>query len=257
MRHGAWISVAVAALWAVRRVVPEAVLKSAADVGGNFLQTFGGIYGVVVAFVVFVTWGEHNETQIAIEKEAVCLLELYRLLAWFPSWKERLEVREQLHRYALAVPAAHQPNPPRNPLDEHGMLDRALAGFLRHTPAEGQEERLYDQALSQFHGLNEARAHRLTVSGLTLPEGLKWFVIFGGVICVSTLTMLWVDSFAVHAVLIGGMTWVVVATTTIILDLDDPYTGDFVVDWKRFEKTAQLMEQSHCDGQPLPRTPAL
>ena len=65
------------------------------------------------------------------------------------------------------------------------------------------------------------------------------------------MSLLWVDSFAVHALLVSGMTWVVVATTSIILDLDDPYSGDFVVDWERFHKTAQQMEQSHCDGEPL------
>ena len=39
----------------------------------------------------------------------------------------------------------------------------------------------------------------------------------------------------------------------ITLDLDDPYHGDFVVDWARFDKTALQMEQSHCNGEPLPK----
>lgn len=252
LKHGGWIALAIGSLWIARTIIPEAVLKSAADVGGNFLQTFGGIYGVIVAFVIFVTWGQHNETQTAIEKEAVSLLELYRVLAWFNAWPERGTVRDYLHRYALAVPAARQPNPPRDTVDEHGLLDLALASFMRHSPANPGEERLFEHALGLFHELNEARGHRITVASLTLPEGLKWFVIFGGAICIGTLDLLWIDSFLVHSAFIAGMTWVVVATTSITLDLDDPYTGDFVVDWGRFEKTAKLMEQSHCDGQPLP-----
>ncbi len=253
VKHGAWMALAIGSLALARAIIPEPVLKGAVDVGGNFLQTFGGIYGVIVAFVIFVTWGQHNETQTAIEKEAVSLLELYRMLAWFPSWVERATTREHLHRYALAVPAARKPNPPKDVIDEHGLLDLALASFLHHAPTTPQEERMFDHAVDQFHELNEARSHRVTVASLTLPEGLKWFVIFGGAICVGTLDLLWIDTFAVHAGLVAGMTWVVVATTSITLDLDDPYTGDFVVDWARFEKTAKLMEQSHCNGEPLPR----
>jgi hypothetical protein len=247
------MAVSIAILYGVRALIAQAVLRGTIEAGGNFLQTFGGIYGVIVAFVMYVTWGEHNEVQVAIEKEAVSLIELYRALAWFPSWSERGGVREQLHRYALAVPAAHSPNPPSERVDEHGLLDLALAAFLRHPPGSPAEERLFDHVVRLFHELNGARGHRVTVASLTLPEGLKWFVIFGGAICIGTMTLLWIDSFAIHAALVAAMTWVVVATTSITLDLDDPYAGDFVVDWNRFHQTAKLMEQSRCDGDPLPR----
>ncbi len=248
VKHGGWISIAIALLAAVTWVVPEPVLRGAIDVGGNFLQTFGGIYGIIVAFAIYVTWGEHNDTQVAIEKEAVALIELYRVLAWFPSWTDRGLVRKHLHRYALAVPRAHQPHSSNNEREEHSVLDRNLASFLSHSPSSPGEERLYPHALSLFHGLNEAREHRVTVASLKLPEGLRWFVFIGGAICVGVLELLWVESFVIHALLVAGMTWVIVAAASITLDLDDPYDGDFVVDWARFHKTADLMEQTLCDG---------
>lgn len=246
VKHGGWISVSLATLVAVRVGVPETMLRAAIDVGGNFLQTFGGIYGIIVAFAIYVTWGEHNDTQVAIEKEAVSLIELYRVLAWFPSWNERGAVRQHLHRYALAVPKAHAANAPPKDVDEHATLDKSLAAFLAHAPSTPAEERIFPHALSLFHELNEAREHRVTVANLKLPEGLRWFVFIGGAICVATLDLLWVDSFVVHALLVAGMTWVVVAAASITLDLDDPYNGDFVVDWGRFHKTAMLMEQTEC-----------
>lgn len=245
-KHGTWIGLSIAILYAVTRGVPEPVLRGAIDVGGNFLQTFGGIYGIIVAFAIYVTWGQHNDTQVAIEKEAVSLIELYRVLAWFPSWAGRGEVREQLRRYALAVPRAHQPNAPPSDIDEHSLLDKGLRSFLAHQPGSPSEERLFPHALSLFHELNEAREHRLTVSNLKLPNGLRWFVFIGGAICVGSLDLLWVESFAVHAALVAGMTWVIVAAASITIDLDDPYAGDFVVDWDRFHKTALLMEQTEC-----------
>lgn len=248
IKHGGWIALSIWILYAVDRIIPESTLRGAIEVGGNFLQTFGGIYGIIVAFAIYVTWGEHNDTQVAIEKEAVSLIELYRVLAWFPTWNERGAVRQQLHRYALAVPLAHQPNGKSSDAEEHLMLDKSLASFLNHPPGSPSEERLFGHALSLFHELNEAREHRVTVANLKLPNGLRWFVFIGGAICVGVLDMLYVESFAMHAALVSGMTWVIVAAASITLDLDDPYTGDFVVNWARFHKTAKLMEVTECNG---------
>ncbi|MBS1152382.1 MAG: hypothetical protein H6Q89_4080 [Myxococcaceae bacterium] len=248
VKHGGWITFSIAILFVVTRAVPEPVLRGAIEVGGNFLQTFGGIYGIIVAFAIYVTWGEHNDTQVAIEREAVSLLELYRVLGWFPTWVERGAVRQQLHRYALTVPKAHLPHAAGNDRQEHEMLDKSLASFLSHSPGSPTEERLFPHALSLFHELNEAREHRVTVANLKLPNGLRWFVFIGGAICVGALDLLWVDSFAIHAALVAGMTWVIVAAASITVDLDDPYAGDFVVDWQRFHKTADLMEQTECNG---------
>ena len=247
VKHSGWISVSIAVLFGVRSLVPEPVMRAAVEVGGNFLQTFGGIYGIIVAFAIYVTWGEHNDTQVSIEREAVALIELYRILAWFPSWSQRAAVREELHQYALAVPRAHAQHGAKQMLDEHVLLDKGLTAFFGHTPSGAGEERLFPHALDLFHELNEAREHRITVANLRLPEGIIWFVIIGGAICIGVLDLLWVDSFAIHAGLVAGMTWVVVAATSITLDLDDPYTGDFIVDWERFHKTALQMEQSHCN----------
>ena len=37
---------------------------------GNYLQTVGTIYAVLLAFVVFVVWQQHNDTRSAVESEA-------------------------------------------------------------------------------------------------------------------------------------------------------------------------------------------
>lgn len=48
----------VLGLLAFREVVPLDVLRSAEDAIGNYLQTIGGIYAVLLAFVVYVVWGQ-------------------------------------------------------------------------------------------------------------------------------------------------------------------------------------------------------
>ena len=244
-KHLWWMSVAIAGDLVCRGWLPESALKSGSDVGGNFLQTFGGIYGVIVAFVIYVVWQQHNDTQAAVEKEAVALAELYGVTGWFTTWAKRDEVRARLRAYATVVPALNGQSPARPEQDDKRLLDASLHDFLAHTPAAA-EERLFAPALDLFHELNEAREHRLTVSRLRLPEGLRWFVFIGGAISVATLWLLWVESLAVHLVITAGMTWVIVAASSLIVDLDDPYGGDFVIDWGRFNQAAAHMDELSC-----------
>lgn len=238
-KHIGFITLAVLGQVLVRSVVPEALLRGANEVGGNFLQTFGGMYGIILAFAMYVVWQQHNETQVAVEREAVSLGELHRILGWFSNWPGRDAVRASLKRYATLVPETlgHEPTDA-----ERRLIAAGLTEFLGHTPGTPVEERLFEPALQLFHELNEAREHRITIARLRLPEGLRWFVYLGGALAVGTLWLLYVEAWEVQVLFTGVMTWVVVATVSIIIDLDDPYAGDFIVDWKRFREAAAQME---------------
>jgi Protein of unknown function (DUF4239) len=251
VRHGGWMTLAALALWAVRTLVPHEVLSTTGAVGGNVLQTFGGMYGVIVAFAIFITWQQHNETQIAIEREAVSLVEVYRAMGWFESWAERGAVRVALHRYALAVPANYGPRRAKEIVDEAALLETAQGAFLRHAPSSPREERVYDHTLALFHELNEARAHRETIASLRLPDGMRWFVFLGGALCVLTVDLMWVPEFLAHLALTLSMTWVAVAAASTVVDLDDPFEGDFVVEWDRLEVAARAMERISGGDRPV------
>ena len=246
VRHGFWILLAVAGQLAVRALVPYRLLENADDLAGNFLQTFGGTYGVIVAFVMFMVWQEHNETQLTIEREATSLSELFRILGFMISWPERRRVRGMLLEYALIVPRLNDHDGIRDPREERELLDLALGEYLSYEPAEAHEQRLYDSGVELFRQVNEAREHRETVAALRLPRALRWFVFIGAAISVCTLWVTWIESAVIQALLTACMTWVVVAASTLVLDLDNPYTGDFVVHWRRFQSVAEHMKAMHC-----------
>jgi hypothetical protein len=235
--------VSLSCLLLVRRLVPEVALRSATEVGGNYLQTFGGMYGVIVAFAIYLVWTQHNETQVAIEREAVSLVELYRVLGWFPTWAQRDAVRQSLKSYARSVPLSYSGAPE---LSERALLESGLGAFLSHAPGTPTEERLFEITIERFHELNEARGHRETVARLRMGEGLRWFVFIGGGLTIAGLELVWVDSLALHAAFVCGMTWVVVAAASIVIDLDDPTSGDFVVDWRPFLDAGASIELAHC-----------
>jgi hypothetical protein len=240
-RHGAFIGLGVLGLWLTHLVVPPALLKATNDVGGNFLQTFGGMYGIIVAFALYVVWQQHIDTQVALEREATSLGELHRVLRHFTSWPGRDAARARLREYVLAVPQNNRPASGSTRIDEAAIFRETVDAFVAwNQPAPG-EERLWDLALDLFHELNEAREHRRTSASLRMGEGMRGFVAIGGACTVATLWLMSMDSFLMQAILTGLLTWVVVAAASIVFDLDDPYSGDFVVDWSRFHELADRM----------------
>jgi hypothetical protein len=72
------------------------------DVAGNYLQTLGTIYAVLLAFVVIVVWQQFNDARSAVEREANEVLDIFRTASGF-SEPARGELREQLQIYVSAV----------------------------------------------------------------------------------------------------------------------------------------------------------
>src|ERR1035438_5667817 len=80
--------VAVIGLCLVRYVAPASWLHANNEVAGNYLQTVGTIYAVLLAFVVFVVWQQHNDTRSAVEAEANELSDFYRTIRVLPDHED-------------------------------------------------------------------------------------------------------------------------------------------------------------------------
>ena len=246
VRHGFWIALAVLGEHAVRTLAPRALLLNASQFAGDFIQTFGGMYGVIVAFAMYVVWQEHNETQVTIEREATSLAELFRLVGFMPGWGRSQAVRGMLLEYAATVPRVNDGARAGDSREDRELLDAAFGELLGYAPAEPHEQRLYEGALGLFRQVKEAREHRETVANLRLPHAMRWFVFIGAGISVAAMWLVWLESELIAALLTASMTWVVVAASTILIDLDNPYEGDFVVHWRRFHAVADRMRAMHC-----------
>lgn len=246
VRHGFWIALALLGLHAVRVLVPSALLADAADFTGDFMQTFGGTYGVIVAFAMYVVWQEHNETQVTIEREATSLAELFRVLGFMTRWPERTRIRGMLLEYSAIVPRVNAGERAPASTEDRDLFDGAFGELLAFAPAGDHEQTLYDSALALFHQVNHAREHRETVASLRLPRALRWFVFIGAGVSVAAMWLVRIESELIHALLTAGMTWVVVAAATILIDLDNPYAGDFVVHWHRFHAVRERMQAMNC-----------
>src|SRR5213595_214043 len=78
-------AVAATGLHFVRRKYPAEVLKENHEVAAIIFNAFGLLYGVVVAFVVFITWSGYDDAKKNLEMEGNEADDIFHITKTFPS----------------------------------------------------------------------------------------------------------------------------------------------------------------------------
>jgi len=243
---------AIAILVLLRQVLPADVLRASNDEVGNYLQAVGTIYAVLLAFVVYVVWGQFDAARQQVEDEANEAVDLYRTADGFPD-EARAHVHGELERYVAEVLAAEWPAMARRDeaVFERTMvhLDRVWEGlYCLDTTAECQRA-LHAEALSRFNDLSDARSRRLTSARTRIPAGLKLLLYVGAFVMVASMYLVRVDSFAVHAIITGAMAGAVSHVLYLVRDLDDAFNGVWQVSPAAFERAARYFARRRRNGE--------
>lgn len=232
----------VAGLALVYWAVPVMWLQPAQDVVGNYLQTLGTVYSVLLAFVVFMVWGQHNEALGYVHKEANDLLDMGRILRGLPDPLRSLGM-ERLRAYTRSL------------LDEewddmvHGRecvragvhLEELWDAVQEHEPRTPREESLFAEMLSRFNDLSDTRADRLRSAGTRIPNILWALLLSGGLVMVGSMYLFATRDFITHAVMTAALAGVLSHVLYVIWDLDNLFRGAWNVDRKPFEAVAQRL----------------
>src|SRR5213080_4280338 len=78
-------AIALSGLYLVRKKYPTEVLKENHEVAAIIFNAFGLFYGVMVAFVVFVTWSGYSDATKNLEMEANEVADLFHSAEAFPD----------------------------------------------------------------------------------------------------------------------------------------------------------------------------
>ncbi len=81
---------ALAGLHLVRKKYPAEVLKENHEVAAIIFNAFGLFYGVLVAFVVFVTWGGYDDATKNLQLEASEALDIFHNAEAFPDATKKI-----------------------------------------------------------------------------------------------------------------------------------------------------------------------
>ena len=241
------VAAAVLGLYLVRSLVPGEALVETNDVAGNYLQTLGTIYAVLLAFVVIVVWQQFNDARSAVEREANEVLDLFRTASGLAE-PARGALRRQLQAYVGAVLETEWDAMARNQngVFEHVWLvfDQIADGLHECNPGAERETALYGEALSRLNDLSDARAVRLSASRMKIPLALWILLDIGALVTVGSMGLFAVSNFAIHAIMTGALAGAISHLLYVIADLDDPFAGDWQVPREPFERVRDHMARA-------------
>jgi hypothetical protein len=212
---------------------------------GNYLQTLGGIYAVLLAFVVYAVWQQFNEARTQVEREANEVTELFRTTRTLPV-RTRAKLHEALHAYCCGVVDREwqklaDPKIEFEDAELVSLLDALWRSLSAAEPRSEMETVVIGAAMQCFNELCNARSARLSTSRLRIPTGLRWLLYVGALILCCSTWLLAVDSFALHAFISGATAGCTAHVLYVIEDLDDCFSGDWQVPKVAFVRAREFM----------------
>jgi hypothetical protein len=243
------ISIAEAGLFIVRSFVPASVFQETNDIVGNYLQTLGTIYAVLLAFVVFVVWSQFNETRNYVEREANELIDLFRTSKGLPAAR-RSDIQKYIGCYVEAVLGrewdAMAKNHDNHAFDAAGdILDQLWDVLHDFEPSTNCHAALHSEILSRFNDLSDLRTNRLTSSRLRIPLALKVLIYTGAVLTVGSMYLFSIQNAVVHALMTGAMAGALSHILYLIHELDNCFDGDWQIPRSAFERVQEFIRSPH------------
>ncbi|HTJ80941.1 MAG TPA: DUF4239 domain-containing protein [Polyangiaceae bacterium] len=240
------VAAAEAGLCLVRACVPQATLAGTSDFVGNFIQALATVYAVLLAFVVFVVWGQFNDARSFIEREANELLDLYRTARALPDGIGRALCAhvaayvEEVLGHEWHEMARFSPNPLVKGTE---ILDAVWEDLARVEPKTDREGIVLGELLSRYNDLSDLRSQRVASSRLRIPLALRIFIYTGAAMNVSALYLVGVSTFAVHALAVGALAGALAHVLYVVHDLDNAFAGDWQVSRAPFERVARYVDR--------------
>jgi hypothetical protein len=236
---------AVLGLWAVREgLAPH--LQNTNDTVGNYLQTVGTIYAVLLAFVATSVWSQFNETRSLLDSEANEVIDLFRAADGFPG-PARDKLQAALGRYVERVLGEEWKAMANG---DHEVseavvaeLDAVWDDLHVFEPQSACVQSLHAEALARYNDLSDARTRRLTSARLRIPLPLKILLYVGATIVIGSMYLFQVDDFMIHAIMTGAVAGAISHILYLVWDLDNPFAGSWVLSPEPFRRVQRYIER--------------
>ncbi|MDQ3238149.1 MAG: DUF4239 domain-containing protein [Actinomycetota bacterium] len=238
--------VAIGGLILVRRIAPASAREQGTSGMGWIYAAMHVMYGVTLAFSLFLTWQQFTEAQRTSLSEANRVEEIHQLVETF-SGPEKEKVQSLAETYARVVIEEEWALLGKGKDSRPSPRAEALAGELRSSveslrPRTAGEEALVVQGVDFIAEFEEFRLTRVLESRQGIPSILWAVLLIGGAITVAYTFLFGVRNPWLHGIAVSALTVVIVLVIYAVYRIDYPYTGDVRVQPSAFELVLERME---------------
>ena len=226
-----------------RQFAPMAELRASSGELGNYLQTVGGIYAVLLAFVVYVVWNQYDQARGHIDRESAALIDLHRTASGLPTGT-RDEIQAGLRAYVDALLrdewTAMQRHDEATITRVGERLDRVWIAIHRCLPINECQHTIYSEVLSRFNDLTDVRTSRLTSSRQRIPLPMKILLYAGALIMIGSIYLMVIEPAWVHVFATAALSGAIAHILFLIGDLDDPFSGRYTMARDPYERALEI-----------------
>ena len=218
--------VALAGLHFVRKKYSTEVLRENHEVAAIIFNAFGLFYGVMVAFVVFVTWSGYDEATKNLQMEANEADDLFHITRAFPE-PAGTTIRKGLMDYVRSVDNDELKRMSQGEISLHSnrAMTRLITVFYQMDEKSIPNRELYAESLTRLNNLAQHRRLRIFAGNDTVPPVIWLVILVGGVITVSYTYLFGMKNIKTQYMLTATLTITITLILFLIYVLDHPFTG--------------------------------
>lgn len=239
-------SLSVLALMFVRKKLNWESFRDNHEVGGFLFNALGLLYAVLIAFVVYATWGDYDAAQIYCDREANLMQDLYLNTSALPE-SYRTPVKEKVLEYLAQVVnedwpllSVDQPNPASK-----RTLIELWKIYMSIDNIENEKQKIFfDESISRLNEVSDFRRMRILSSQNHIPVVIWTALIIGALTSVGFSLFFGTKNLTVQATMTSLFAMTNSVLLVLILALDHPFTGDIKIKSLPFESILYFLKNT-------------
>jgi len=235
------VVVSLLGLVAVRSRVSIELLKEHHDVAAACFAVVGGLYGIVLAFVLVSSWQRFEEARERAEVEADALADLYRhsgalsaptsaTLRGLVLAYAHVVVDDEWNAMSDGVPS------PR----AAALFDQTWAALLSAPQGDGKDLVVFQNTLGKLDDFSDARRDRMLYARVGLPLVVWVFLIASGVVTIAFSYFFGVRQLASQMLMTAALSATIGAALVLIGEMQTPFSGAVRVAPYGFEQLLKI-----------------
>lgn len=235
--------VSLAGLYVVRKKYPTEVLKDNHEVTAIIFNAFGLFYGVMLAFVVFVTWSGYDEATKNLQMEASEALDIFHSAAAFPDPSNKI-LQQGLRDYVTSVYNDELQRLAEGKISLHsgGGHSKLRTLFYQLDSQSIANRELYGETLHCLNNLAEYRRLRIFAGNDTVPPVIWGVMLVGGLFTISYTFFLGMKNIKAQYIISSTLTITISLILLLIYVLDHPFTGPSRVSTEPLRDVLEIMQ---------------
>jgi hypothetical protein len=236
---GVLIALAAGGQLVVRRRWPHVAGGEHNDVAGVMLGVLGGVYGIVLAFVIVALYEDFQAAKETVHEEATHLAQLQRNSGAFPP-AVQVRIAAEIGGYAEAVVGEEWRlmEDGRESARAWARVDELYKVLQGYEPRTESESAFYGEAVAKLDEVVGSRRARLAHAQESLPGTFQIMIVGGALLLLGFLYFFGMQSTRAQLVMVVGVAGLIGFNLVLAVVLDHPFSGDMTVSHAPFREGA-------------------